>query len=167
MSFQNRISRSAEIFENLIYPLIKEIINGGNLIKVETENNAFLRTLDITAGIDYFYEIKNGGFRSIAARVEDKGRNYQTFTIRIPHEYEGRLRDLADGNLAPDWWVHAYTDGEEFQSAAVIKTKELFRALHRLKGEGRLVTRTNPQDGNKFYSIPFSETAAIVISALQ
>ncbi|WP_254510405.1 hypothetical protein [Anatilimnocola floriformis] len=158
MTWKARKERSNEIFENVVWPIVRTYCGDGEIYATDGPQGTILHLLDAKAGIDYFQQLPSGGFTGIAARVEDKGRNYHTFTIRYPSEWTGRTRDIAALNYYPHWWVHAYTDGDKFQSAAIIRTQELFDYAHKLH---KIMKQ---HAGQKFYSIPWEEfPSAIVI----
>lgn len=142
---------------------MKDHCGGGELYCTGGDQGTILQLLDAHAGIDYFINAPGGGYQGLAARVEYAGRNYGTFTIRYPSEWTGRNRDIKSQNYFPHLWVHGYTDGDTFQSAAIIKTQELYEVAHKLAADNKLTMKQHM--GQKFYSIPWSETQAVIVQA--
>ena len=127
----------------------------------------FAKQLDILAGIDC-WQVVGGGMRGIASRVQFSGIDYRSFTVRykrasgVTTEYEKRkLAIYGDrGLLYPYLTVQAYlTKGNEFMSAGIIKTKDLFDCLDDIK---IYETRATKSDGNIFRFVRWSKIKKLV-----
>lgn len=153
------LSDSASDFLNIVWPVIKGRIGGGELIPVEsTTDTGMKRDLDVLAGIDAWHIDRGvGQMRGIASRIQWDDYAWNTFTVRkhrtsgATTEYEKRLYALNNPNkhyLIPALTVHAYITKRpngKLLSVAVIPTEDLFGYLI---VHGR--ERRNTNDGNIF-----------------
>lgn len=143
---RNDMSRSSQVFVDVVWPEISSMVGGGTLKLVEGNADKDLKDdLDQLAGIDGFQIFQSkptqgGGMRSIASRVQwmPPGQPaYRTFTIRAkrpngsPTEKEKRLHALENehiGWLFPHLTVQAYVrkGTDELLSVGIIRTRDLF-----------------------------------------
>lgn len=119
------------------------------------------------AGIDC-WQIVGGGMRGIASRVQFGDKDYRSFTVRYKRksgtitEYEKRKSAIYGdrGLLYPYLTVQAYlTENNEFMSAGIIKTKDLFDCLDNPKLYETRITRS---DGNIFRFVRWSKIEKLV-----
>lgn len=110
--------RSNVAFQALVWPVVRELIGGGELLSMEDNQDNRLRTLfDTTSGIDA-WQYRNGiGMYGIASRVQPSGRDWSTFTLRVARDNCTRTEaqklwqavNESDGRVYPKWFVQAYT----------------------------------------------------------
>ena len=159
-AIETKIARSAEVFQQVVWPEVaKTEFGGGEIVPVEAVTDQELALqLDQMAGIDAWHLMKNGrGVRGIASRVQiSDGNPFDTFTIRYSrmtgrdtewHKLK-RITSGEDGAIAPHMHVHAYIDGWQTRnllSWGVCKTKDLVDSMARTKQ-----IRTNSADGTEF-----------------
>jgi|SRR5262245_34891395 len=135
---------SADAFEEIIWPEIKDHIGGGRLLSLEDGDDLVARYFDIRAGFDAIQECADGRVRGIAQRCQQKPENlkrerdypYNTFTIRNKRESgmttENEKRRLAleeDGGLYPAITVQAYLETKTgpWMTIGFAKTRELYK----------------------------------------
>lgn len=133
------LTDSAHDFLEFVWPAIKDLCGGGELVPVEAVTaTEFARMIDILAGIDAWQVADGqGGMRGIASRVQ-WGHSWRTFTIRASRdsgartEYEKRswaLEHQADGWLYPHLMSQGYVSEQRtghLLSAAVARTADIF-----------------------------------------
>ncbi len=142
-AWHDDLARSADAFEHIIWPTIREHVGGGRLIRTERQRDALCYALDTEAGVDYVQCVQHYGVRGLAARVQ-AGWRYSTFTVRAHRlsgtetEFSKRIRQLDDvgqgrGWIYPVFTVQAYLDREwgTLQRVAVVNTQVLYEYLQR------------------------------------
>jgi hypothetical protein len=144
------LNKSSLHFISHVWPIIGEVIGGGEIIPVEgVTDSSFAKNLDMIAGIDAWQIFKNDDgmkcMRGIASRVQwyrkEWARSYpfNTFTIRYSlvsgsdTEYDKRVYAINNKNdyiLFPAITIQSYLSeiGLPIFSIGVIFTKELIRA---------------------------------------
>ena len=126
---------STVLFENKVWPIIKDIMGGGDLIKMESRPDSELALeLDQKSGIDGWH-ICNNGIRGIASRIQKGDKAWNTFTIRLSRdsgtktEYEKRLEAISGdkGWIYPHITVQAYSKTEDgpILSVGVARTEDI------------------------------------------
>lgn len=170
------LTDSATAFVQYVWPCIRFICGGGEVLPVESTTNKGLENdLDILAGIDAWQIIREKSvMRGIASRVQwlrPGIKEWNTFTIRYKRtsgattEFEKRLFALqhrSENYLLPHFTVQAYfrlnplgqRTTNDFLSLGVVKTLDLYRYL--LKYRMGMV-RSNGDDGNEFLFAPWSD----------
>lgn len=168
---KSALTKSAEAFENVIWPIVGPRIGDGELIRVESVTNGeFTNELDASAGIDAWQVIQDVGIRGIASRVQPsgltpKGRTYETFTVRASvrsgrdTEYHKRLRAIENpdwGLLFPHLTIHSYvkTDWSEALAIGWIRTRDLIVFIRDNRDK---VWETEVAGGNHMYAVKWSE----------
>lgn len=164
---ETRISRSAELFRDRVWPSLRPLLGNPDLIQVEavTQYIAAAR-LDRDAGIDSW--VVHGGdyVRGLASRVQSAGgRNWRTCTVRIASptgldvEYQKRLRAImTDGALYPHYWAQGYVAPLTYPEprllgAAICRTTDLITAV--AAGVGH--DKPNGEDGRIFRVISWDQ----------
>lgn len=132
-----QIKESARCLRDIVWPKIKGICGGGQLIPVEeVTDSPFAKQLDTLAGIDAWQISNDRLLRGIASRIQYEPDIYESFTIRtsLPSgrdtELQKRLRaikELERGWLFPALTIQAYLtkDHAEFIQAAIVRTRDL------------------------------------------
>lgn len=167
----NLLSRSQRDFTDKVWPVIKPLCGGGDIIPVELVSKAeFSKHLDILAGIDVWHQFDTlsagPALRGIASRVQwVPARCFDTFTVRRslrsgePTEYQKRMAALTEGRgaLFPYFTVQAYIDRDDgvLLHGAFARTEDVLAAV----SEDRV--RVNPVDGSTFYWAPFADVSDI------
>ncbi len=158
------LSRSAKAFLEIVWPVIRDSVGGGELVPVESVTaEGFTKELDQLAGIDAWQIIRADGImRGIASRVQwVKSNPYNSFTIRKSRtsgaitEYEKRLLAMKKrrlGALFPGVTVQAYLEEQtdKLLSVAHINTYDLFHFVYYGKPGFDYIEKPNKQDGNVF-----------------
>jgi hypothetical protein len=149
-SIQAAMSKSAEAFQNIVWPSISQhVLVGGGIIKpVEAvASTAFANELDMYSGIDAWQVLSDRrAIRGIASRVQWDSP-YRSFTIRYSKisgqktEYEKRLdaiKNEDEGLLYPHLTIQAYIDSttNSLVAAASIPTKQLILQAELLLNRG-------------------------------
>ena len=131
---QRDMEWSTLLFQNEVWPIIKKIVGGGDLMIMEGRPDQELASkLDMLSGIDGWH-ICNG-MRGIASRVQKGDRSWNSFTIRMSRdsgastEYEKRKAAINDntGWIYPHLTVQAYakTESGPILSVGVAKTIDI------------------------------------------
>lgn len=124
-------------------PIIKQLLNGGDIKIVEGDDNEICLMLDQTCGTDYFQAYgKNDGQMDglvwgIGSRFQKTWHNCQpfnTFTIRRSREsgakteFEKREYAMKHGGIYPYLTMHGYYDEQtgEILSLAIARTKDIW-----------------------------------------
>ena len=117
MSFENDLTDSSKAFLQLVWPVMKSRLGGGDVIPVESvTDRSMAQMLDQYSGIDAWHVTGNKQMRGISSRVQFGPKNWDSFTVRYARdsgaatEYEKRKRDIesAGGYLYPQITVQAY-----------------------------------------------------------
>lgn len=113
----NDMAWSAKLFQDQVWPIIKPILGGGDLMQMEGRPDTELSNkLDMIAGIDGWH-INNLGMRGIASRIQKSNKCWGTFTIRMKRdngaktEFEKRkiaIKECNQGWIYPAITVQAY-----------------------------------------------------------
>lgn len=158
--FKSDLSSSSADFLRVVWPAIKGMVGGGEIIPVESVADKGMATmLDQRSGIDAWHLSQDGRVRGVASRVQWTDKPWNTFTVRYSRdsgaktEYEKRKIDIESdaGWLYPHMTVQAYiggdkTSGGDLLSVAVIKTRSLIAACEQViagNASGGGVRRTN------------------------
>lgn len=127
-------------------PIIKDLLNGGEIKAVEGEENEICKMLDLTCGTDYFQIYSKNdknldglvwGVASRFQKVRHGFKPYNTFTIRRSREsgaateYAKRKFAIKHGGTYPFLTMQGYYDSqtEEILSLAIAKTTDIFDAI--------------------------------------
>lgn len=127
-------------------PIIRKLLNGGEIKAVEGDDNEICKMLDLTCGTDYFQiytkQDKNleGLVWGVASRfqaVRHGCKPFNTFTIRKQRasgtrtEYDKRKFAIKHGGTYPYLTMQGYYDveTEEIVSLAIAKTTDIFDAI--------------------------------------
>lgn len=144
--FKSDLNSSSADFLRVVWPAIKVMVGGGEIIAVESVADKGMATmLDQRSGIDAWHLSQDGRVRGVASRVQWTDKPWNTFTVRYSRdsgaktEYEKRKLDIESdaGWLYPHITVQAYiagskASGGELLSVAVIKTKSLIDACEQI-----------------------------------
>lgn len=164
---ETRISRSAELFRDCVWPALRPMLGNPDLIQVEavTEYIAAAR-LDQSAGIDSWVVHGDSYVRGLASRVQTAGgRNWRTCTVRVASptgldvEYHKRLKAImTDGALYPHYWAQGYVSPLAFPEpqllgAAICRTTDLIAAV----AAGVGYDKPNSEDGKIFRVISWQQ----------
>lgn len=119
-------------------PIIKQLLNGGEIKAVEGDDNEICLMLDQTCGTDYFqvYDASGlvWGVGSRFQKVRHNSKPFNTFTIRKSREsgakteFEKREYAMEHGGIYPYLTMHGYYDEEtsEILSLAIARTKDIW-----------------------------------------
>lgn len=164
MNFTKALERSQQDFLDVVWPAIRDVCGGGEIIPVESVSEAeFANALDVLSGIDAWQrlpdEVAGEALRGIAIRTQWGQRAWDTFTVRCSRvsgmatEYQKRTAALTGrGYLTPYLTVQSYiTDGGRLLSVGVARTEDVIAAVDRRR------CRTNPADGSQFYWVRFRD----------
>lgn len=115
----------------LIEPLLQRLLNGGQSMMVEGDDNAVCRMLDMTCGTDYFHIYDDRKLCwGVASRIQH-GTNYRSFTIRKSREnnarteFEKRKFAIAHGGVYPYLTLQAYIDKDMVMGLGLAKTTDI------------------------------------------
>lgn len=148
MSFENDLTDSSKAFLQLVWPVMKSRLGGGDVIPVESvTDRSMAQMLDQYSGIDAWHVTGNKQMRGISSRVQFGPKNWDSFTVRYARdsgaatEYEKRKRDIesAGGYLYPQITVQAYVSDRkegELLSIGIIKTASLIDACTQIIAGG-------------------------------
>jgi hypothetical protein len=135
--WQADMSESSRYFCDLVWPVIRAAVGGGDMVPVESvQSTEFTRTLDIVAGIDAWI-VQGHHIFGIASRIQ-YDTSWETFTIRMSRpnnsvvEYQKRRDQIATpGSLFPRWTVQAYVDrsGPKLLAAGAVLTEHVIQAV--------------------------------------
>lgn len=154
-------------------PIIKQLLNGGDIKTVEGSDNEICLMLDQTCGTDYFQVYgesdgqKNGLVWGIGSRFQKTWHNCQpfnTFTIRKSRasgaktEFEKREYAMKHSGIYPHLTMHGYYDATtgEILSLAIARTKDIWDCIN--KGYAKEQRTAYDQIGQAtFYFIEWAE----------
>lgn len=132
--------RNAMKYVDKAKPIIAKLLNGGEVLRVEGEDNDVCKMLDQTCGTDYFqvYKGKNivWGVASRFQRIPSGRDPYNTFTIRKERESGGKTElekrkyAIEHNGVYPFLTLQAYyrdVDGE-IMSLGIAKTTDVMKA---------------------------------------
>jgi len=140
-TFEQDLSASASAFVSLVWPKIRPLLAGGELLPMESIKDCeFAKMLDMRAGIDG-WQIHPDGMRGIASRIQIAKKAWDTFTIRMSRDSgattEFHKRQIAiHGNRGwsyPHVTVQAYLrewDGPVL-SIGIAKTEDIIDYIER------------------------------------
>lgn len=131
--------RQSMEFVRIAQPILKKILNGGEIMAVESQDNEICEMLDRTCGTDYFHVYKNLGLVwGVASRIQKynpdrKERPFNSFTVRKARdsgaatEYEKRKTAIERGGVYPFLTMQAYINVKtnEIETLAIVKTQDL------------------------------------------
>lgn len=134
------LSASARDFQNIVWPILIELMGGGDLYPVETVTDSEIaKDLDILAGIDAWHIQKDRGrMRGIASRVQWTNNPFYSFTVRTGRpsgnktELEKRLEQSTSDWLSSSLTVQAYLEKSKVGPLLlcfVVRTKHFYKAL--------------------------------------
>lgn len=113
-------------------PIIREMLNGGKIIRIEGSDEEICRFLDTKCGTDYFQYYSSSDLTvGVASRVQ-YGRNWRTFTVRKSREsgslteYEKRKYAMIHGGIYPFLTMQMYVVNGEINGIGIVKTQDLF-----------------------------------------
>ena len=123
-------------------PIIAELLNGGEIIPVEGDDNEVCKLLDMTCGTDYLQAYKDKGLVwGVASRIQivrSGMEQYNTFTVRKAREsgasteYEKRAYAIKHGGVYPFLTMQAYVDeNENFLSVGIAKTTDVMEFVEK------------------------------------
>ena len=147
---KKRMKWSAAAFNTMIWPVVRSLLGGGNLLQMEGRPDLELaKKLDMLAGIDGWH-IHHNGIRGIASRVQI-GKPWNTFTVRMSKlsgaktEFEKRKQALdypQRGWIYPAITVQGYIETETgpLLSCGVCLTADLIRFIERGLSSGNGVS---------------------------
>lgn len=177
-----RIERSANALRDLVWPVVRRHLGGGDLIPVETVRESdFARILDTLGGIDAWQKTDKW-IRGIASRVQFGDRDWATHTVRyrLPSgnetELHKRLRyNRGHGVVGPHLTLQAYVDdtrlsAERLLSVGIARTSDLLEVVmaHRCgpwdwpiwyPGQpppGPVYQRINGEDARQFVAVEWT-----------
>lgn len=161
LGFKTDLGDSANSFVHIVYPKLLECrFLLGDVVPIESVTAmGIAKDLDMFAGIDAWHVYKKCGIQGIASRVQYGQRAWNSFTIR-KHRSSGSETEYAKRKIAiytGDWLyptltIQAYVTSRkngELLSVGITKTKNIFDAI----ADGNCNTKTNPTDGNTFYTV--------------
>ena len=131
--------RKSMKFVKVAQPILKELLNGGEIMAVEGDDNEICKMLDMTCGTDYFHVYSDGGLVwGVASRVQEynpdtSSRPYNSFTVRKARdsgtvtEYEKRKKAIENGGVYPYLTMQAYINSktQEVETLAIVRTQDL------------------------------------------
>jgi hypothetical protein len=146
-SVERDMRRSKAAFESLVWPVVSDMIGGGELLSMELEVSDRVKTLfDVSSGIDAWQYRDGFGMYGIASRVQH-GRDWSTFTLRVARSSGCRTEaqklleavESGDGRAFPKWFVQAYTTAQvdPLLSVAVCDTRVILDCWKSRCGEMR------------------------------
>lgn len=144
-------------------PIIKQLLNGGEIQTVEGDDNEVCLMLDRTCGTDYFqiYE-KTGLVWGIGSRFQPIGNGqkpWNTFTIRRSRdngsvtEFAKRQYAIKHNGVYPYLTMHGYynQDTREIISLAIAKTADIWEYIE--KGLAKVQHTNSYQIGQSSFFI--------------
>ena len=138
LTVERDMKRSASAFADLIWPAVRPLISGGDLVLMESvKDSEFAKMLDIYSGIDG-WQLHTDGMRGISSRVQ-VGTPWDTFTVRMTRdsgaatEFEKRKAAIMSqrGWLYPYLHIQAYlaTWTGPILSVGVVKMADLIKFI--------------------------------------
>lgn len=126
-------------FVKIAQPILKQLLNGGEIMAVEGDDNEVCRMLDMTCGTDYFHVYESKGLVwGVASRIQDynpdmRNKPFNSFTVRKARdsgrqtEYEKRKLAIKKGGVYPFLTMQAYINVKtnQIETLAVVKTEDL------------------------------------------
>lgn len=123
-------------------PIIANLLNGGEIIPVEGDDNEVCKLLDMTCGTDYLQAYKDKGLVwGVASRIQTVKRGfkpYNTFTVRKAREtgatteYEKRAYAIKHGGVYPFLTMQAYVDeNDDFLSVGIARTTDIMEFVEK------------------------------------
>lgn len=115
-------------------PVIKQLLQGGELMAVEGSDDEVCKMLDLTCGTDYFQVYSDTGLVwGIASRMQEADRPWNTFTVRkerasgVKTEYEKRADAIKRGGVYPFLTMQGYINRHtgELMSLAIARTIDI------------------------------------------
>lgn len=153
------IERSAQHFQDIVWPALSMELGGGQVIPVETVTDSEMtRTLDMLGGVDVWL-VCNKQIWPLASRVQYGPTAWNTFTIRYslpsgaPTEYHKRRQSIRSGSLYPKVTIHAYIHDGRLLAAAAVDTAHLLDVAEAHEDQ----IRVNPADGVKFLYVSWDQ----------
>lgn len=143
-------------------PIIKHLLNGGDILPVEGSDNEVCTMLDMTCGIDYFHVYQNGLTWGIGSRMQYKcARGWNTFTVRMSREsgakteYEKRRFAIEHHGEYPFLSMQGYFDiDDNLISLAIARTIDVLECVE--KGLGYYQHTKYDKIGQaQFYVVPW------------
>jgi len=171
---QHDMNDAAYDFQRVVWPVIADNIGGGQFYSTEQyRSDPIAQLLDMYAGIDGIQLSANQiAIRGLAIRLQWCHKPYNTFTVRHTRtsgtrtEYEKRIAGLnavRHGAIYPYFTIQAYVTKRRvghLLSVAVTTTKTLYSYI----ADNNIQTRTNNDDGNEFFYVPWTEYMKHTIS---
>jgi hypothetical protein len=137
--FKKDFEWSNEMFLKQVWPNIKYICGGGNLIPLEMSTEDFAKQMDQMCGIDYMLVNDGLGMVGLASRVQkiENNKPWNTFTIRFDRdsgaqtEYEKRKIAIESNKyIYPYLTTHAYVNQNGYVNCGVAKTVDIYNAIN-------------------------------------
>lgn len=138
-------------------PIIKKLMNGGEIKAVEGRDDEICMMLDQNCGTDYFQMYGKGekldgvvwGVGSRFQSVWHGSKAFDTFTIRLSREsgadteFKKRKLAIERNGVYPWLTMHGYYDEEtgEILSLAIARTKDIWECIEK----GHCITRKTGQ----------------------
>jgi hypothetical protein len=145
--WEERMRWSNHLFSTVVWPEARRVLPPGDLVSVQAEGpwSQTARSLDL-AGVDYLIAQGRCITATIAARVQRFYPPPSTITLGV-HELIARVEAVHTNALVPDYTVHAYVNGAEVCTRAiVVPTRDLVATA----GSGWLDWKVNPESGMPF-----------------
>lgn len=145
-------------------PVIKQLLNGGEILPVEGSDDEVCKMLDLTCGIDYFHVYSNGLTWGIASRMQPNcSKGWNTFTVRMKREsgakteYEKRKFAIDHNGEYPFLTMQGYFDrNNNVISLAIAKTVDVMNCVENDIGYYRH-TGQDKTGQAEFYVIPWDK----------
>lgn len=132
----------------ILKPIIKRLLKGGNIFPVEGDDNDICKLLDTTCGTDYLQVYEEKGLaQGVASRIQTIKTGYKpynSFTIRKDRqsgastEFEKRRYAIGHGGIYPYLTMQAYFDEEDRPlSVAFAKTSDLMDYIEKYQPDDK------------------------------
>lgn len=150
--------------DNLDY--FKQVLSCNEILSIEEIDNEVIKLLDVKSGIDFIMNIKNGGIKTLANRVQTSDKSWDTYTIRYKRktgnetEFDKRIFDIENDYLYPHYTMQSYIKDGCVLNYDIIETKKLFEYIE-LNIEN--IKKRTAYDGNVFLIISFEEVKHLSI----
>jgi len=155
---------STKLFQEQVWPLIRQCIGGGEILLMEGRPDARLaELLDMRAGIDAWHLMQSGQIRGIASRVQVAARPFNSFTVRRSKtngartEYEKRREAMESdgGEIYPHLTCQAYAASKEgpVLSVGLARTRDIWAFI----ASGKATINEPRQGDSTFFVCPWSQ----------
>lgn len=145
-------------------PIIKRLLNGGDILPVEGSDNEVCTMLDLTCGIDYFHVYQSGLTWGIGSRMQYKCvKGWDTFTVRMAREsgvkteYEKRRYAIEHHGQYPFLTMQGYFDkNDDLLSLAIARTVDVLECVEKSIGYYKH-TGADKVGQAQFFVVPWAE----------